>query len=336
METRASYVTVGAFAILLLAGGLFLAIWFGGVRLDQETRPFRIEFQGSVNGLSTGSPVRYRGVPVGTVSSIRIDPENVELIRVDIEVDAEVPIKRDMYAVLEAQGLTGIGFIQIEGGTDAAAALEPTDDYPVPRIPARSSLLSKVFETAPEIADRLVVLMARVEAFLSEENEEAFHAILTNFAEVSMTVANRSGAIDRMISGASAGVEDLRLSAAEIRPLVETLNRELVTLTEEAAATLATVRGTAVGLDSEVTALARSLGKTSDRIAATAGQLEGMVADARPGMKDFTNSGLYELTQFLVEARVLVSNIDRVLRQIDRDPSQFLFGDRDGQVETDQ
>jgi len=31
-----------------------------------------------------------------------------------------------------------------------------------------------------------------------------------------------------------------------------------------------------------------------------------------------------------------VSNIDRVMRQIDRDPSQFLFGDRDGQVEADQ
>ena len=76
METRAAYVTVGAFAILLFAGGLFLAIWFGGVRLDQETRPFRIEFEGSVTGLSVGSSVRYRGVPVGTVTDIAIDPDD--------------------------------------------------------------------------------------------------------------------------------------------------------------------------------------------------------------------------------------------------------------------
>lgn len=325
METRASYVTVGAFAILLLAGGLFLAIWFGGVRVDQVTRPFLIEFQGAVDGLSTGSPVRYRGVPVGTVSDIRIDPDNVELIRVDIEVDADVPIKRDMYAVLQAQGLTGIGFIQIEGGTAAAEELKATDEQPVPRIPARSSALSKVFETAPEIADRLVVVIARVEEFLSEENEQSFRMILANLAQVTTTIADRSDDIEAAITGASSSVAALQQATAELGPLLQ-----------EASATLATVRGTAVGLDSEVSDLARSMTKASDRIAATAGELEAMVADARPGMKDFSNTGLYELTQFLVEARFLVSNIDRVLRQIDRDPSQFLFGNRDGQVEADQ
>ena len=325
METRASYVAVGTFAILLFVGGLVFAIWFGGVQIDQETKPYRIEFQGAVDGLSTGSPVRYRGVPVGTVSDIRIDPENVELIRVDVDVDSEVPIKKDMYAVLQAQGLTGIGFIQIEGGTDAAEERVPTDEEPIPRIPARSSALSKVFETAPEIADRLLVVIARVEQFLSEENEQHFQQIIADFASVSGAVANRSGDIEAVISGASASIEDLRKAAAEVSPLLQ-----------EASATLATIRGTAVGLDSEVAELSRALSNAGDSIAGTAGQLEAMVAEARPGMKDFSNTGLYELTQFLVEARFLVANIDRLTRQIDRDPSQFLFGDRDGQVETDK
>lgn len=335
METRAAYVTVGAFAILLFVGGLFLAIWFGGVQLDQETRPFRIEFEGAVDGLSTGSAVRYRGVPVGTVADILIDPDNVELIRVIIDVDAEVPIKKDMYAVLKAQGLTGIGFIQIEGGSAAAEELAASKEDPVPRIPSRSSALSKVFETAPEIADQLVVLLARAQAFLSEENEQAFGTILANLATVSTSIAARTDEIDAAIVGAAAGVEDLRHAAADIRPLVENLERDVQTLVEETAATMATVRGAAAGLDGEVTSLSRSLGTTSDRIAATAGQLEAMVAEARPGMRDFTNSGLYELTQFLVEARVLVTNLDRVMRQLDRDPSHFLFGNRDGQVEAE-
>jgi len=335
VETRAAYVTVGAFAIALFAGGMFLAIWFGGVQLDQETRPFRIEFEGSVTGLSTGSPVRYRGVPVGTVADIAIDPDNVEHILVIIDVDADVPIKRDMYAVLEAQGLTGIGFIQIEGGSDAAEPVVATVDDPVPRIPARSSALSQVFETAPEIADQLVVLIARMQAFLSEENELALRTLLTNLAAVSTTIADRSDEIDAAIVGAAEGVDDLRQVAADMRPLVTSLEREVAVLVEETAATLATVRGTAVGLDSEVTALARALAATNDTIANTAAQLEAMVAEARPGMRDFSNSGLYELTQFLVEARVLVTNVDRVMRQIDRDPSQFLFGNRDGQVEAE-
>jgi len=75
------------------------------------------------------------------------------------------------------------------------------------------------------------------------------------------------------------------------------------------------------------------VGVLAQRLAGTSAQLEALVAEARPGMRDFSNSGLYELTQFLMEARELVVNLDRVVRQIDRDPRQFLFGRREGQVE---
>ena len=335
METRAGYITVGVFAIVLFLGGLALAIWFGGVRLNQETRPFQIYFDGSVTGLSVGSPVRYRGVPVGSVSRIAIDPENVERIVVGVDIDAEVPIKTDMYAVLEAQGLTGVGYIQIEGGSAAAADTVATEEQPVPVIPSRASALSKVFETAPQIADEMVVLMARVRAFLDEDNEAAFREILTNLATVSATVAARADEIEIAIVEGAGAAQDVRLATQTIVPLVQALNQEIEVLSEETAFTLSAIRGAASGLDAEVAALANSLGGTSDRIGSTAAQLEALVDEARPGMRDFANSGLYELTQFLVEARTLVSNIDRVLRQLDRDPSQFLFGDREGQVEAE-
>lgn len=335
METRAAYVVVGVFAILLLIGGIVGAIWFGGVQLDQETRSFRIHFEGSVTGLSIGSPVRYRGVPVGTVTGISIDAEDVERIRVDVEIDAEVPVKRDMYAVLEAQGLTGIGFIQIEGGTAAADDLLPAPGETVALIPSRSSALTQIFETAPQIADQLVVLLARVQAFLSPENEQALQTILANLATVSVAIGNRTDEIEMAIVEGAAAARDVRLATAEIVPLVETLNREIESLSEETSATLATVRGTAAGLDAEVVTLSRSLAATSEKIGGTAAQLEQLVAESRPGMRDFANQGLYELTEFLIEARVLVANLDRVLRKIDRDPGQFLFGNRDGQVEAE-
>lgn len=65
METRAGYVLVGAFVLVLFLGGLGLAIWFGDLRLDRDVQAYRIEFDGSVGGLSVGSPVRYRGCRSG-------------------------------------------------------------------------------------------------------------------------------------------------------------------------------------------------------------------------------------------------------------------------------
>jgi len=333
METRAGYVAVGAFVLLLFLGGLGLAVWFGDVRLDQEVRAYRIEFDGSVGGLSVGSPVRYRGVPVGSVTGIRIDPENVEQIRVDVKVDAAVPIKTDMYATLESQGLTGVGFIQIQGGSRKAPALElPADGVP-PVIPSRASRLEKVFQSAPEIAGQLTVLMARLQGFFNDDNRDAVTEILRNLAVLSSTLGRRTDDIEAAVIDGAAAASEVRSAMSDLVPLIRELRDDFGTITEEISVTLAATRGTVTGVDTEVGKLSDRLGKTADRIGGTATQLEALVAEARPGMRDFSNSGLYELTQFLIEARVLVGNLDRVVRQIDRDPSQFLFGRREGQVE---
>jgi len=73
-------------------------------------------FTGDVTGLGVGSAVRYRGVPVGTVRDIRLDPTNVEQVQVLMDVSADAPIKEDTIAQLALQGITGVAFIQLTGG----------------------------------------------------------------------------------------------------------------------------------------------------------------------------------------------------------------------------
>lgn len=333
METRAGYVLVGAFVLVLFLGGLGLAIWFGDVRLDRVARLYRIEFDGSVAGLSVGSPVRYRGVPVGSVTAIRIAPGNVEQIQVDLDIDATVPIKADMYATLESQGLTGVGFIQIQGGTRDAPMLRDADGGGPPVIPSRPSRLEQVFRSAPEIADQLVVLVARLQGFLSDANRDAVHEILQNLAVLTSTLGRRTGDIERAVVDGAAAASEVRAAMSQLVPLIRDLRDDFATITEEVSVTLSAARGAVSGADAEIGRLADQLGAATARIGGTAAQLEALVSEARPGMRDFSNSGLYELTQFLIEARVLVGSLDRVVRQIDRDPKQFLFGRREGQVE---
>ncbi|MEQ8814592.1 MAG: MlaD family protein [Thalassobaculum sp.] len=336
METRAGYVLVGAFVLVLFLGGLGLAVWFGDLRLDRQATDYRIEFDGSVGGLSVGSPVRYRGVPVGSVTGIQIAPANVEKIQVDLEVDATLPIKADMYATLESQGLTGVGFIQIQGGSQAAPLLPAAVDGQPPTIPSRASRLEKVFESAPEIASQLVVLTARLQGFFSQENQDSVTEILRNLAVLSASLGRRTGDIEAAVVDGAAAASEVRSAMAELVPLIRDIRGSFATITDEIAVTLSAARGTVSGIDVEIGRLSERLSATTEKIGGTATQLEALVAEARPGMRDFSNSGLYELTQFLIEARVLVGSLDRVVRQIDRDPKQFLFGRREGQVETQQ
>jgi phospholipid/cholesterol/gamma-HCH transport system substrate-binding protein len=333
VETRAGYVVVGAFVLALFVAAIGGAILLGDIRLDQDTRPFRIDFNGSVAGLSEGSAVRYRGVPVGSVTRIAIDPDNVEQIDVLVEIDSEVPIKSDMVAVLESQGLTGIGYIEIQGGTRGSADLEEGLDGELPRIPSRPSGLQQVFQTAPEIASQLVVLMARAERFLKPENEQALASILENMDVLAKALGGKTEEIEGAIDAGTGAAREIETATRELTPVLQSLEREITDVSAETKSTLATVRGAASGLDEEITALSRSLKETSDRLGVAAGTGGAVLDEMRPGLRDFSETGLYEISQFLVEARVMVSNLDQLVRQINRDPSQFLFGNQEGQVE---
>ena len=107
METRANYVLVGSFVLVMVVSLLVFVVWFGKVQFEAEAKRFEIVFTGSVTGLSAGSPVRYSGVRVGEVRSIRLDEEDPGKVDVIIEVAADTPIREDTVARLEIQGLTG-------------------------------------------------------------------------------------------------------------------------------------------------------------------------------------------------------------------------------------
>ncbi len=69
-------------------------------------------------GLSKGSAVQYNGIPVGRVTDIRVDPDNIGQIQVTAEIDTDlVTIKDNARAFLDTNLLSGVSTVQIRGGT---------------------------------------------------------------------------------------------------------------------------------------------------------------------------------------------------------------------------
>ncbi len=170
METRANYVAVGAFVIVILIGAFISVLWLSSAQFQREGAIYDIYFRGSVSGLTESAPVRYKGVLIGRVINIRLDPENVERIRVRIEVDAATPIKQDAVAELEAQGITGLAFVQITGGSNASPVLEKREDKRYPIIASRQSGLEEVVTSAPELFKRATQVADRIALVLSDAN----------------------------------------------------------------------------------------------------------------------------------------------------------------------
>ena len=93
METRANYLLVGSFVLIIFAGTILFVLWLAKFQFDQKFTRYDIEFQGSVSGMKVGSSVELNGIPVGEVIAIGIDERDVEKVKVTIEVPATTPIR---------------------------------------------------------------------------------------------------------------------------------------------------------------------------------------------------------------------------------------------------
>jgi len=216
METRANYVLVGAVVLALIAAAFGFVIWLARVDLENKPQTYLVYFYGSVAGLQVGSEVQYRGVPVGRITEIRIDPENIERIRVVVDVNQGTPVKTDTYATLGLQGITGVAYIQLKGGTQNAPDLfaEVKDGYPV--IPSRPSGLEQVLDRAPELLERAIVISERLEQLLSEKNINGISASIENVRTTTQTLADRTKQIDRAITDGAEAIAALRKLSADL------------------------------------------------------------------------------------------------------------------------
>src|SRR5215472_14269050 len=227
METRGRYILVGVFVLTLLVGIFVSIVWLTRGQFQREGQIYDIFFRGSVSGLSEGAPVRYKGVLIGRVLTIRLDPENVERIRVRIEVDTGTPIKEDAVASLELQGITGQAFVQITGGSNASppVATPPGRSYPV--IASRPSQLEEVVASAPELLNRFIRLTDHLNALLSEENRTAITRALSDLDTVTSAMARRSQDIDHMIGDAAATMAALREASESANATITRLGKRL-------------------------------------------------------------------------------------------------------------
>ena len=333
METRTSYLLVGVFLLAAAAGLIGFIIW--SVKSDTATQYaiYRTYFTGSVSGLNEASDVRYRGIPIGQVTDIRIDPDNVERIRVTMKIVSSTPIKDDSVASVKMQGLTGVSYIQISGGSQAAPALVPKEGQKYPVITAKLSQLEALFADAPELINRVIKLTDEVAKLFSDDNRLAIAETLDNLSTLSGTLAGSSTKIAELIDDAAVMAAELRFAAKDVRGVAQDARGTLNRLEKGALGMLTTADATFRNADTEIAGIGSDARKmlsefngTAKSLSETSDELRGLIAENRKPLRDFANDGLYDMTRMIAEMRGLVASLSRIAEQLETDPSLYLFG----------
>ena len=315
METRAHHVLVGAFVLLGLIAIAAFGVWLGRASLDKNTDRYEIIFTGGVTGLQAGSSVRYRGIPVGRVAVLRIDPNDTGRIQVLVDLAAGTPIKADTVASVEPQGVTGLSVIQLGGGTQGSPALQPSGADHLPQIPSQPGAFQQLFQTTPELLAQGVVLVQRASTLLSDQNITAVQRTLQNVAKLSDTLANKSAGIDKTLTDVQAVAADLRLASGAI-----------VGLSGDAKGVLQTANNAFTVLGTQGKSTLQALDQASGALNRVSIRLDAFLKDTTVPISDFSHSGLYELTQLIVEFRQLTTTMSRISSNFDRDPAGYVLG----------
>jgi len=179
MYSRVNYTIVGIFVLLFGAGLVGFTFWLAKYGIKNEYNLYKLQMTESVSGLSKDSTVRYKGVDIGRVSEIRINPKHIEEIDVFLKIRSDVPIKEDMTAHTEMLGITGLLAIEIDGGSNSSKLLKPKNGE-IPIIKTAPSWFDKTSKGIGTMAENLTDLLEKAEKLLSDENIETFGSILEN------------------------------------------------------------------------------------------------------------------------------------------------------------
>ncbi len=298
METKANHVLIGAFAIIITLMGVFFALWAANYSSDRQWDDYEVVFSEAVTGLGNGGIVQYNGINVGEVTRLRLDPRDPRKVIARIRLASETPVKIDTKAKLAFIGLTGVAQIQLSGGLPESPLLLPTPQEPIPRIPTTPSALQNLSAAADDIVER-------IRGILSDENVARISGTLDNIHQMSSTVAGQK--------------EDVAALIKNLREVSVNLNVTLV----KAQGSLDTIDKSVVQNLPEIIA---KLDRTLASLESASKNANGVIADNRDAINNFSQNGLGQVGPTLAELRVLMRDLRHISSRLDRNPAGFATG----------
>jgi phospholipid/cholesterol/gamma-HCH transport system substrate-binding protein len=198
-----------------------------GAHVRNRQNVFYAHFMGeSLSGLEQGAQVKFNGVPIGKVDKISYDSHDLTRVRVELKIQEDFPMKKDMFAQTGAMGITGLKYVEIQGGSNNAPLLKPNSE-----IPTKISVMASITGKAEVIMGKVELLLNHLNTISEPDSLEAIQKILGNLAVITGDFKAFFGAAGPDLKGMSVSVQSMiaRLDSIsrDVKSLTGTLDKSL-------------------------------------------------------------------------------------------------------------
>ncbi len=326
MITRSEKIRLGVFVMVALLLLLALLAAVVGSTLFADRDRYEIRYDISVSGLEVGAPVKYNGVRVGRVERIWIDPDRVSQTMVAISLQKGTPVKENTRAVLNVQGITGLRFIELAGGTSVASTLPPGST-----IKAGTSVVDMLTGQAETLSIKAELLINQMLQLTGDENRALVGDVLERAGSLMNTLDSTLAAnadklgemidnLNRASARLSAALEEIRLAAKETRDAVASIRRRaegvldyrrVAAVLDDARAAIGDVRARLS--KSEIGQVTQALNRLAIRTESLVEKVELVVSRSRQDLR--------ASMRYLAETTENLRDFSRLIRE---DPSLLL------------
>lgn len=300
MNNKVNYTLVGFIVILgFVVVGIF-SYWMLKPSHADENKNYVIYFNESVYGLNLDAPVKFRGISVGKVSKLRINPENSEQVEVQVSILKDTPIKENIVAILTAQGITGLTYVNLtlgESYEQKIVEIDGDDFYVIATAPSLFKNLAKSFGS---VSDRMTATMFQAEKLLSDQNQEEFIRLMSSIANVAEKIDKTLD--DKTIKHFQSSMANLDGAIANIDHLVE----HTVTWEDKISTSLASVQ------------------KSYKKIDGTMIDFKTALNRGDFNFKDMTSELIPNMNNAFLELQETMLQLDGILKKYERSPGDLL------------
>ena len=337
-----SYFKIGLFVICAIVIGVIGVVVLGGAKFFQKKNIIETYIDESVQGLDIGSPVKFRGVPVGNVEEITLTGVEYGTRRGYVVVRAGISrnvfqfsladpanpafiaeVQRGLRVRLAPQGLTGQAYLEADYLNPKLNPLLEIDWRPkylyVPSAQSKITQLSDAVERILRNVEQLDIqrLIGSVESSLKTIDKLASGAnldkISTQAVALLTEVRETNLQLKQVVGGSDLkdAVKDAAVAAGTARQILERADKPLSQLIADLPKASESINRVAQRLD----AVTANLPETNAQFRQTLQQLNRLISGQQRDIEK-TVENLRSMSESLKEA---VDNSKKY-------PSQLLFG----------
>lgn len=322
MSARANPTRIGLFLVGALALAVLAVAMLASSAWMERRTTFVAFFPETVNGLEKGAPVKFQGVPVGSVNDILIEINQTDkTFQVPVKFDIDLrrltthlgtyvnledsvvlrqQVENGLRAQLQMESIvTGLLYVELAYRSDSTPPrlANKSDEYP--EIPTTPSLMAAIGGGAGSVLSEVMRILNRVNDMLVD----------VNMAEINRAVVQSARAIEELVDS-----PEIKAVLRDIPGMTAQLNQtmaEVERLATRAEAAIDPMQVQITGASTEAVATLQALRKTLDE---THGLLS---ADAGPG---------YALQGALTSLREAADALRLLITSLEQNPDMLLRG----------